>query len=714
MASPFSDSQRKNLLDSLETDLRSAMDEGSLSYDKAFIQVALDCLGYDTENGTISDGPGDFGVDYWEVGPDRATLIQFKCHDYSERFNANYTMKPDHLSDLRDMRDVLENLDATPKSANTETKRFITSARDAIHEVHNLNIAVSLEEQQTYMIDRVFVGLAARFSEQAKDELDNILSFDRFVSDSVNVDVVTKSFLIDGLLAEKWRSANTAWRNNKGQKQIAIDISVVDGHEAIISEANWCVFFGKAIDLVKAYKALGYQIFEPNVRCELRTSKINKEIKKSVETKLGRENFKHLNNGITIACDTFKKPSKNKPAFTLIHPGVINGLQTVKSLHDAYMDLDAAGKTEFTEQCEVLIRLHSKGSVKDVNSLIRATNNQNPMQPRNLRSNDPEQVSYQRSFADLGWFYARKEQEWNAFRGNEKAWSQLGGKRVRHFSAARGHRRIDNLDLAQAYFAFIGFTTESLNKKRYIFDDEDIYNIVFKCRLAKHGYDYGLTFAKNKTTIFHEASNDDPPPALMLISYLSRDAAKEFSTNQKTLRSKAISRLGLVGKPVEEINAAITSDTDYIRDYVIRGTIFLFVELVGFVLYRSLGRSIYQKANVFLTSRSMKQAFEDYDYANARSAIDGNTYEDDDLLVVLWLMYCDIIEAIVLDPSWLTQWRTTSNRSGFHYSEQTRRKILDWVLDYEKVANRRGLTKAWSGGIDDRKSIFDYVKGVLA
>ena len=251
-------------------------------------------------------------------------------------------------------------------------------------------------------------------------------------------------------------------------------------------------------------------------------------------------------------------------------------------------------------------------------------------------------------------------------------------------------------------------------KKRYLFDDEDIYNIVFKCRLDKHGYDHGLTFSRNKTTILHEASNDDPPPDLMLISYLSRDAAKEFSTNQKALRSKTISRLGLVGKPVEEINTAITSDTEYLRDYVIRGTIFLFVELVGFVLYRSLGPSIYRKAKVFLKSRSMKQAFEDYDYDNARSAIDGNIYKDDDLLVVLWLMYCDIIEEIVQDPRWIAQWRTTSTRSGFHYSEQTRRKILDRVIEYDHVANRRGLTKAWSGGIDKQKSIFDYVKGVLA
>jgi hypothetical protein len=52
--------------------------------------------------------------------------------------------------------------------------------------------------------------------------------------------------------------------------------------ENIAAAADWCVFFGKAFDLVMAYRGLAHQIFEPNVRCELWNSKINHSINERV------------------------------------------------------------------------------------------------------------------------------------------------------------------------------------------------------------------------------------------------------------------------------------------------------------------------------------------------------------------------------------------------------------------------------------------------
>ena len=66
------------------------------------------------------------------------------------------------------------------------------------------------------------------------------------------------------------------------------------------------MFFAKASQLVDAYQEIGYQIFESNVRCEIKNSSVNKAIKASLRAHRGREEFKHLNNGITIICDSFK------------------------------------------------------------------------------------------------------------------------------------------------------------------------------------------------------------------------------------------------------------------------------------------------------------------------------------------------------------------------------------------------------------------------
>jgi AIPR protein len=72
-------------------------------------------------------------------------------------------------------------------------------------------------------------------------------------------------------------------------------------------------------------------------------------------------------------------------------PGIINGLQTVKSIHDAFDELNDKEREHFATDCEVLVRLHIRQAVADCKELGKSTNNQNPMQPRNLRSNDPEQ-----------------------------------------------------------------------------------------------------------------------------------------------------------------------------------------------------------------------------------------------------------------------------------------------------------------------------------
>jgi AIPR protein len=104
-----------------------------------------------------------------------------------------------------------------------------------------------------------------------------------------------------------------------------------------------------------------------------------------------------------------------------------------KSIHDAYDELNDKDKEHFATDCEVLVRLHTRQAVSDYKELVKSTNNQNPMQPRNLRSNDPEQVYFERLFADLNWFYERKEGAWKAFQSDSDLWGSLRGKKVSDF-----------------------------------------------------------------------------------------------------------------------------------------------------------------------------------------------------------------------------------------------------------------------------------------
>lgn len=450
----------------LESELRQKMEDESFSFDNAFVFLALDYLEFNPDKGVLSGGKGDHGIDYWEVDEEDATIFQFKSHDFTESFDPLYKIGTNDLDDIRQLKQVLLNLNNIPDSANNSVKKFLEELTSAIVERRLLSTEGATEDL-FYNIEINLVALADTFTQQAKEEFERIQIPKSFDYEGVRVNLQYTAYFINDLLELRWAQQNTKWKNRKGETQDKIEIKVIKGQHGLLSNGKWCVFFGKAIDLVKAFEQLGYQIFEPNVRCELKTSKINIAIKETLKTSKGRKEFQHLNNGITMKCDSFQKPSQNKDVITIVKPGVINGLQTVKALYDAFKKMaDPQDKKEFIDETSVSIRLHWATSVIDINQLIKSTNNQNPMQPRNLKSNDIEQVQYQNLFGNLGWFYARKEREWDAFTSHESAWTQLKGKKKSHFKVSNGYKKVDNLDIAQAYFSLIGFTTEAMQRKK--------------------------------------------------------------------------------------------------------------------------------------------------------------------------------------------------------------------------------------------------------
>jgi hypothetical protein len=703
--------QRQNFADALEKDLLQQIEDESSSSELAFSLVALRYLEFDPDEGIMPDGAGDYGIDYGIIGEDEASIFQFKCHDYTQGLNQDFKIGPDDLGDLRRIKEILSDLDRIPKKANLKLKQFILDLRDSIRE---LKIRKEETDELVYKIEVKFVALASGFSPQARDEYSKIILETRYIYDKIPIYVSYGAQFLDDLIESKWRQTNTDWKDKSGRKHDNIEITVAGKDNDFINNSKWCIFFGKAFDLVNAFKTLGYRIFEPNVRCELKTSKINRAIKDSVSSNRGRKEFMHLNNGITISCDTFTKPTENKRQIKIMHPGIINGLQTVKSLYDAYKLMESKDKTDFEENCHVLIRVHTKDSVKDINELIKATNNQNPMKPRNLRSNEAEQISYQTLLGKHNWFYARKEREWEAFSSDPRAWRRLEGKKKASFKGISGYKKADNQDIAQAYFSFIGFTTEAMNKKKQLFDDDDLYEIIFKKRISKPGKEYDLSFSKNKANILSESESSSPSPETLLISHILLEVAKNLSTPQSQLRQQAVSRLSLENKTADEIKMRLKDDTEYIKGYVIRGTLFIFIEFVGYILFRSFKEKFDTSAARFFDNCSMKSLFLDYDFETLKNRVQGNKYDNNDLIVIYWKLYEEIIDDLISDPMWLNRWKAETNVSRFHYSEENRKRILDRVDDYDSRAVRRELMKDWSVGIDQEKGLYKFVRKVLS
>jgi hypothetical protein len=190
-----------------------------------------------------------------------------------------------------------------------------------------------------------------------------------------------------------------------------------------------------------------------------------------------------------------------------------------------------------------LIRLHTRNAVHDYKELVKSTNNQNPMQPRNLSSNNPAQIVFEKQFASLNWFYERKEGAWKAFQSDSKLWGSLQGKSAIDFKSKGSAqvRNIDNLDMAQSWLSFIGYSNEAIHNKREIFPNEKFYDLVFKKRVIKPGFAYNLSFSE--PALRSEAEDQAPSVEGLLLAQLLREIADELTPSRRQNRDDAVERL---------------------------------------------------------------------------------------------------------------------------------------------------------------------------
>ena len=340
-------------------------------------------------------------------------------------------------------------------------------------------------------------------------------------------------------------------------------------------------------------------------------------------TREGRREFRHLNNGITLICNGWTKKQQNGKlqSFQIRKPGVVNGLQTVKSLHDAFRRLSQDDQMDFRDNCLVLCRLHQEGAVKRPEQLVKATNNQNPMKPRNLRSNDPEQVAFETLFASLGWFYERKQGAWDAFKADPKAWRGLSGKKPESFMAAvKRYRVVDNDNVGQNWLAFIGFSTEAINEKRTIFDRDEYYGLIFLKKTARHGFDYGFKLNQD-SKVWPEAENGSADPLAMLTAYLCREAANDLALSRRENRETSVSRLGLSAKTRDEQDRALDLEPEYQKQKILRGMLTLFSEFVGFVTFRSLEDRFHENLGKLLANGSLAEVARTLDFGPLGSGL---------------------------------------------------------------------------------------------
>ncbi|MCD6549130.1 AIPR family protein [Candidatus Micrarchaeota archaeon] len=403
--------------------------EEGMTVSQAFVRLVYDLLFGDESKyeESITEGPGDYGVDiiYFLERDGKFDVYLVQCK-YSEK-----VIKASDVQNLINFYDILTAKE-TPKTSNP----IIKSQIETYHELINSGmLPVNFYLYTASLSDDV--------SPEGREKVEILLR--------ENQNVVYKHIGVQEL-----RKRIIAQEEPSPTVELTLCGKPFEYHKsgttAIIGNVD-------AKELAIVYEKYGETIFSKNVRYFLGSTNVNKEILKTLEDEETNELFWFLYNGLTIVCKSYQRePAKTNPKVKIEGFQIVNGTQTTRSIYEAYKEgIDLSG-------VHVLAKiLETKNEILG-SKIAEATNTQNPIKKRDLRSNDEVQILLEKGLKQLGYYYQRKRKQ---------------------FVGVPRKKLIDNEKFAQECGAFIfGIPAEVRNKKSLLFDREGFYYKIFNENLT--------------------------------------------------------------------------------------------------------------------------------------------------------------------------------------------------------------------------------------
>lgn len=238
--------------------------------------------------------------------------------------------------------------------------------------------------------------------------------------------------------------------------------------------------FVPLVDLLGIKKQMGFKFFERNIRAGLgEDTAPNKKIKGAlrdilVKKEVEPEVFTLHHNGVTLAAE---KIVFDADGHAILHsPRLLNGAQTLTTFDRFMEENDAPG----TKDAGRLARLRVFAKIVQapldsqvVVSVTIANNQQNPVDPWNLRANDQIQCDLADSFREAGLLYERQE----------KAFSNHQQEELDEMGIADAKAVIKIKALAQALLAIHG-DVPNMSRLGEVFETEKTYADTFKPQYA--------------------------------------------------------------------------------------------------------------------------------------------------------------------------------------------------------------------------------------
>ncbi len=337
-------------------------------------QEAFDCL---------TDGGGDFGVDAMQVteevdGEFVVTLFQAK---YKVKLEADSNFPEDGINAL----------------VNAIRHIFDPSAElGAINE----RLRAKVEEARAMVRDGFIPRVRAiacnngiKWNQQAQTAIDRAGFGDQVTWEYVNHDVLI------GILQRP--------------KQVDATLRLVG--KANVEDMNFsrvCIGRMPVTEVAALMRTHGDRLLERNIRryLGLHGNRVNEGIRTTLQSQQP-SNFYFFNNGLTLVCNDFSYNALQNSDYQVRVENlqIVNGGQTCMTILKTAESMGALGKS-LPADASVLVRLYKLPKDNDdiVLQITHATNSQNPVDLKDLRSNDEIQRQLEASIQQLGFNYRRK------------------------------------------------------------------------------------------------------------------------------------------------------------------------------------------------------------------------------------------------------------------------------------------------------------------
>ncbi|WP_295392603.1 AIPR family protein [uncultured Thiodictyon sp.] len=202
------------------------------------------------------------------------------------------------------------------------------------------------------------------------------------------------------------------------QHQRPIDETLRLAGKAIVEDMNFsrvCIGRIPVAEIAELMRRHGERLLERNVRryLGLHGNRVNEGIRETLRSD-NPANFYFFNNGLTLVCSDFSYNALQGGDYRVKVENlqIVNGGQTSVTIARTFDELLAAGQP-LPQDASVLVRIYKlpKDDRDIVLQITHATNSQNPVDLKDLRSNDEKQRRLETGIADLGFAYRRKRME---------------------------------------------------------------------------------------------------------------------------------------------------------------------------------------------------------------------------------------------------------------------------------------------------------------